>query len=321
MILHYLFTSTGSDPFIAMVNYSIGIAMIWLTYVISLKRSRAEEALKMGHELLEKRVNERTEDLAKINQELHIEITERKRVENALKINETRLLELNATKDKFFFIIAHDLRNPYQGLIGLAKILDEDIDSLNNEEISKFSKELYHIVNNQYNLLENLLAWSQLQQNTMAFNPNSLLLSQQVNNVFNILNGIAATKNISLKNSMHIMLTVHADVNMLQSILQNLITNSIKFTQPGGNIEVRAFAEGNQVQISVSDNGIGISGQNIGRLFSVDSKFRTIGTANERGSGLGLVLCKEFTEKHGGKIWVESEIGKGSRFYFTIPGN
>jgi signal transduction histidine kinase len=108
---------------------------------------------------------------------------------------------------------------------------------------------------------------------------------------------------------------------MLQSILQNLITNSIKFTQPGGNIEVRAFAEGNQVQISVSDNGIGISGQNIGRLFSVDSKFRTIGTANERGSGLGLVLCKEFTEKHGGKIWVESEIGKGSRFYFTIPGN
>jgi PAS domain S-box-containing protein len=247
-----------------------------------------------------------------------IDLTEYKRVENSLKESKEKLEILNATKDKFFSIIAHDLRNPFNSLLGFSELLLTEIDTLSHEEILQFAKGLNGDLRNLYSLLENLLNWSMLQRNMLEIHPENIDISDEVNKVMGILNNSVLEKNISLTNNINKGTIVYADINMVKLIFQNLILNAIKFTQAGGLINVSSIEKEGFIEVTVRDTGVGIEPEKSSELFNFTSLLSTSGTAGEKGTGLGLPICKEFVEKHGGKIWVESELGKGTKFTFTL---
>jgi len=230
-----------------------------------------------------------------------------------------KLEESNASKDKFFSILAHDLRSPFNGLLGFTNILLEDIDQLPKEDIKNFVIQISNATKSIYSLLENILQWSRMQIGRMDYQPIRINLYENVSHIFRLLIGNAIKKNISLESEINDKIYLNADQNMLNSILQNIISNALKFTETGGNIKVMAFVKESFVEISVADSGIGIKKEDMDKLFRIDVKHSTIGTAKERGTGLGLILCKELVEKHGGSIWVESKVGKGTCFSFAIP--
>ncbi|MDR3609658.1 MAG: PAS domain S-box protein [Ignavibacteriaceae bacterium] len=246
------------------------------------------------------------------------DITERKNAEQQrIKYSED-LKVSNATKDKFFSIIAHDLRSPFNTLIGLSEILAHDIDSLSKDDIIECSRNINSALRKQYELLTDLLNWSRLQTNNFELNSDTVVLRDEVNKVIGALNLTAKQKGIEIINSIEDGVTVFADVNMLRLVLRNLITNGIKFTNKNGSVALSAAKKDNFLEINVADNGIGLVKSDVMKLFNNDH-YSTYGTLNEKGTGLGLLLCKEIIEKHGGKIWVESELNKGSKFIFTIP--
>ncbi len=187
-----------------------------------------------------------------------------------------------------------------------------------SEEIIQFSRALNENLNSLFGLLENLLNWSMMQRNMLEYKPAKLDLYNLVNKIIGILSKSAAEKNISLSNNVEAKTFVYADVDMLHSVVQNLLINAIKFTQTEGQIIVSSANKEGFVEVSVRDTGVGIEPEKISRLFNFGSKFTTDGTAGEKGTGLGLPLCEEFIERNEGKIWVESELGKGSKFTFTI---
>ena len=247
------------------------------------------------------------------------DITERKMAENALKENESRLRELNATKDKFFSIIAHDLKNPFNSILGLSNILVEQIHEKNFDGIEEYAAIIQKSSMQVYELLVNLLEWSRTQIGRIEFSPEYIELGALINEVAELLNDSARQKSIVIFKEFPRNMIVSADKAMISSVLRNLITNAIKFTHPDGQVIISADKKPDELTISITDNGIGISKETIGRLFRIDENHIALGIQNEKGTGLGLILCKEFIEKHGGKIWVESEVGKGSTFCFTIP--
>ena len=230
-----------------------------------------------------------------------------------------KLKELNLTKDKLFSIIAHDLRSPFNGILGFSELL---IESLKDFEITK-SKKYVSIINssakNTLALLDNLLNWAKSQTGQINFNPQKIILSSIIREILEHSNSIATVKQITLIHKQTDKIEVYSDKNMLKTVLRNLITNAIKFTKSGGCINIIVITKQNHVEISISDNGIGINEEKLKTLFNISSNTTSLGTENEKGSGLGLVLCKEFVEKLGGCIWVESEVGKGSDFKFTLP--
>jgi signal transduction histidine kinase len=246
-------------------------------------------------------------------------MTEYKRIENSLKESNEELKELNATKDKFFSIIAHDLRSPFQALLGYSEVLASEIETLKTEEIISFSRNLNDSLITLYGLLNNLLQWSMLQRDMLEVKPINFNLYEKADKIIDISNHFATKKNISILNHVDTRHQVFADVDMFSSIIQNLLTNAIKFTKTDGQIIVSATAQNNFIEIVVQDNGIGIEEGKSDQLFNFNSIYTTNGTEGERGTGLGLALCKDFVEKNGGKIWVESELGKGSKFSFTLP--
>lgn len=248
------------------------------------------------------------------------DITERKNAERILRDNETRLRELNATKDKFFSIIAHDLRGPFGNVFVFSNLLAEEIETLTSTEIKQYVTLINKTVAQTMQLLDSLLDWSRLQQGRFLFNPVHVDVNKLVTEVQAELNESASTKNIDVINNIPLLITCNADENMLKTIIRNLVSNAIKFTKPGGKVEVTALQLKNMIEISVIDSGVGIATENIGKLFNIESEISTRGTANEKGTGLGLILCREFVEKHQGSIGVESKINQGSRFFFTIPG-
>jgi len=191
--------------------------------------------------------------------------------------------------------------------------------SLSKEEIITFNQEINKSLKNQYKLLENLLDWSRIQTGKMEFRPIRINLTEKVCDIINILNGNAVQKEICLINNVANDIFVNADQNMLQSIIQNLVSNAIKFTNHKGKIVIEAIEKDNFYHISVKDTGIGIHPKDVHKLFRIDIQFTMLGTEKEKGTGLGLNLCKELVEKHGGKIWAESEPGKGTTFIFTLP--
>ncbi|MFA4924956.1 MAG: PAS domain S-box protein, partial [Ignavibacteriaceae bacterium] len=244
----------------------------------------------------------------------------KKKAADDLAASELQLKELNASKDKLFSIIAHDLRSPFQASLGLSELLATEVDAFSREEIKKFSVEMNNSLKNQFKLLENLLEWSRLQTGRMQYAPVTINFKEFVNDVFALLAGNALKKNIILANLVFQNTVLFADANMLQSILQNLIANAIKFTKHGGDIRVLAKHEGNEmIKIFVQDTGVGITKENLLKIFRTDSTVTTKGTENEKGTGLGLLLCKEMIERHGGTISVESELEKGTTFSFTLP--
>ena len=240
-------------------------------------------------------------------------------LEKTVEIKTAELNELNASKDRFFSIIAHDLKNPFTSIIGFSDMMQESGMQNNPELLQKYSLMINDSAVQTYRLLENLLEWANSQRGKLSFQPLNIKLSELVREEFSLLDDMAANKSIELKNNVNGNLSIVADKNMLKTILRNLLTNGIKFTSKNGEVQVNSSAVDGHVEISVSDNGIGISPEIIDRLFRIDANLATRGTENERGTGLGLFLCKEFVEKHGGKIWVESQVRVGSTFKFIIP--
>lgn len=255
-----------------------------------------------------------------VSSQIAMAISKKKAADN-LTASELQLKEMNASKDKLFSIIAHDLRSPFQALLGMSELLATEVDEFSKEEITKFAGEMNNSLKNQFKLLENLLEWSRMQTGRMQYAPTKIILHEKVNDVIGLLSGNALKKNLTLINLVLPGVFILADENMLQSILQNLLANAIKFTKSGGTVQVSATQISEKLtKISIKDTGVGIDSKNLKKIFRTDSTVTTPGTENERGTGLGLLLCKEMIERHGGTISVESDLGKGTTFYFTLPG-
>ncbi len=247
------------------------------------------------------------------------DITERHQAEEEIKHKTQELIKINAEKDKFFSIIAHDLRGPFNGFLGLTQLMVEESENFSGDEIQEFSKRMNQSASNLFSLLENLLEWARLQRGFISFTPEPFLVLPMVSEIFHLLLDSANKKEIGIINEIPAELGILADKYMLGSIIRNLLSNALKFTPKGGEISIGAKSlPGNFVEFFVRDSGIGMSRKMIDDLFRIDVQTSRRGTENESSTGLGLILCKEFIEKHNGEIWVESEEGIGSVFYFTI---
>lgn len=250
------------------------------------------------------------------------DITEKKQEEERMKFKNEELLSLNAEKDKFFSIVAHDLRSPFNSFLGLTQIMAEDLQSLSMSQIQNIALSMSKSANNLYALLENLLAWSRLQRGLMSFDPKTFPLVPKISESLELVCEMAHRKGIETVINMQEDLVVFADQNMLESTIRNVALNAVKFTNKGGKITISArSASRNSIEISIRDTGIGMNMEMIDKLFRIDEHISRVGTEGEASTGLGLLLSKEFIEKHGGRIWAESEEGRGSTFYFTFPSN
>jgi len=248
------------------------------------------------------------------------DITQRKESELELKKLADELTEMNATKDRLYSIIGHDLRSPFNTILGFSELLSESYDELTDEERKQFASNISISSKSAYNLLENLLEWSRIQLGRTSFTPEIIELSQFVDETLPVLLPVAQNKGITLVNRIPAGQMVYADRNMLNTILRNLISNGIKFSFKGGSVEITSSPVRYGVEISVTDQGVGIPEDILQKLFRIDNLISVPGTSNEKGTGLGLILCKEFLMKHGGTVRVESESGKGSRFILYFPG-
>jgi len=251
---------------------------------------------------------------------VHInEITERKNAEELLAKQTKELQEVNATKDKFMSIIAHDLKSPFNAIIGFSDLMLQNFDQLDQDTFLKGLKTIESASTHAYKLLENLLIWSQNQTGKSQFNPEKLNLKAHINESLKMVESAAINKKIKISVSVMKDLYVFADKNMFDSIIRNLISNAIKFSFKGGKIKISAIESDTEIQISVSDKGIGISPERQSAIFEIDKFTNTSGTENELGTGLGLILCKDFIARHKGKIWVESTPYVGTLVSFSLP--
>lgn len=247
------------------------------------------------------------------------DITKRKNDEETLKTNEILLKGLNADKDRFLSILAHDLKNPFHLLLGFSEMLSENVRTWDLDKLETLAIQINNSSQKIYNLLEDILMWARSQSGKIPFKPEKLNLTDVCTEVVENAKLIASNKNITVKYNVAEKIVVFADLNMLKTILRNLVSNAIKFTNAGGTVFVNTEQNDSFITISVTDNGIGISEKVLSKLFDITQTQTTEGTANESGTGLGLFLCKDFVEKHGGKIWIESELNKGTKIFFTIP--
>jgi two-component system sensor histidine kinase/response regulator len=247
------------------------------------------------------------------------DITLRKQNEEKINLYVGELKELNATKDKFFSIIAHDLKNPFSNILGFSELLRDEVRENDLDAIEQYSDLIYSSAYQTFRLLENLLDWANTHRGHMIFFPEMLSLKDIASDITENLLQFAEKKEIDLKNNITEDTMVPADKNMLKSIFRNLITNSIKFTPHNGIIELTSSVHDHNVEICIKDTGIGMSELTRNELFRIDVNHSTKGTDDEKGTGLGLLLIKEFVQKHHGEIWVESEQGKGSAFKFRLP--
>ena len=248
-----------------------------------------------------------------------IDLTARKKAEEALRESEEKLRELNAQKDKLFSIIAHDLLNPFNSIVGFSEVLMNQIMEKDYKGIDEYASIIKQSSQRILNLLMNLLEWSRAQTGTMHYKPANFDLVEMIKENIMLFEVVANQKTITINKVLPHEISVFADKPMIGTVLRNLINNAIKFTHQGGEINISAEKRATEILVSVGDNGIGISPERVEKLFRIAESDSTPGTNNEKGTGLGLILCKEFVENHGGKIWVESEEEKGSAFYFSLP--
>ncbi|RXQ91535.1 HAMP domain-containing histidine kinase [Ancylomarina salipaludis] len=238
--------------------------------------------------------------------------TSRKQALQLLKIN-------NDTKDKFFSIVAHDLKGPFNALLGFSNLLMSEVREEENSNINEYSTIIHSTLKNTYDFLINLLDWSRSQINGIEYKPEAFFLSDLVDEIFALLKLQADKKEIRMNNFVSDQLKIVADKNILSTIIRNIVTNALKYSNSGGDVKVSASIKNHRLLCTISDNGVGIDAENIDKLFHLDSNRSTLGTDDEKGTGLGLILCRELIEKHKGSIGVESEIAKGSDFWFDIP--
>lgn len=263
-------------------------------------------------------------DIIEINNEQCIiavisDISERKIAENKLLASESSLRELNSTKDKFFSIIAHDLKSPFNGILGFSEILKEQIRNNDYVGIDKYAEIIYKSSKRANNLLMNLMDWSRFQTGRMEFSPEYIEVTVMIRSVIELLNISAEQKSICINLNLPDKLIIYADKFMLETVLRNLISNAIKFTPKKGNVFISVEEKEKEFLFLVEDSGVGIEKMNLKKLFRIDENVSSPGTENEKGTGLGLILCNDFIKKHHGEIWAESELDVGSKFYFSTP--
>jgi signal transduction histidine kinase len=291
--------------------------------------SKFSEAFANTPNINEKRFNRIAELLMHVAQELSAlsynniklakEITIRKEFENQLRKSEQELRDANDSKDRFLSIIAHDLKSPLAALRSMLDLLNADLSDFSDSDIKEIIGEMDNSAKNVFELLEDLLSWSRAQTGKIQFNPDNIDISMILGNTISLMKASADKKNIRLYAELSQGWLCYGDANMISTVLRNLVSNAIKFTYPGGEVSVLVTQLETFMEISVIDTGIGISPENIEKLFKLDSHLTTLGTSQEKGTGLGLILCKEFVEANDGRIWVESQQGKGCTFKFTLP--
>jgi PAS domain S-box-containing protein len=248
------------------------------------------------------------------------DISERKKAEKDLALKNVELSDTVAEKDKFFSIISHDLRSPFNGFLGLTQMMADDLPNMTLDEIQNVAISMRQSATNLYRLLENLLEWSRMEQGIIPFSPTNIKLNEIVNQGLQTIMELANNKNISVSLNIPDEIWVFADSNIFETVIRNLASNAVKFTPNGGQVIISAKTVGQQnIEVSVKDSGIGMSSEILSKLFMITGNISRRGTNNEPSTGLGLFLCKGFIEKHGGRIWAESEEGKGTVFHFSIP--
>lgn len=300
----------------------LSISVVFLTLFLIYIIFRGYKGKQNANKLLEEKnisIQDKNEEIEAYNEELKVTNDELNFQKEEMFVQKGKLEILNATKDKFFGIIAHDLRNPFNLLLGLSELLVEQISTAEYDKSKEIAEKINQTSSVAFDLLENLLTWSRSQTGQILFCPSNFNLKDVVDTNILLLKSSAENKGIHLSSTLTDDLYVHADKNMLLTILRNLLTNAIKFSRNSDKIIVNAEENDDCFTIHVSDTGVGIDKSVINKLFKVNENVKTDGTANERGTGLGLILCKEFIDWHKGKIWVESKIGMGSRFSFTLP--
>jgi two-component system, sensor histidine kinase and response regulator len=256
---------------------------------------------------------EKKNELEQLNEALH-------KSKEIIRADAKRLEKLNAEKDKFFSIIAHDLRSPFAGCIGLTEILATSVENMSNEDIAEYAQTLNETASQINKLLENLLEWARMQMGLIGYNPENENFIEMIANTISLYEKAAKDKKIHFHQQLPENLKVYADTNMVNSIMRNLLSNAVKFTHPKGNIKIEAQATGNDmIEIQVSDSGIGIPKDLQSKLFRLDQKVSRPGTSGEESTGLGLLLCRDLVQKSGGTFSLESKEGQGSTFKFTLP--
>lgn len=248
-----------------------------------------------------------------------LDVTELKIKEETLLNKQAELKEINSAKDKLLSIIAHDLKNPFFGIIGLSDIVIEDFDELKDDEKMKFLHDINQVAKDTFKMLENLLDWSRQQTGMMVFEPGNFDINEVIKTIIEAYRPHAVIKSIKLEVELLEGLTVFADINMIKTVLRNLVTNAVKFTKPGGRIIIKSELVSDYAVIKVIDDGVGISDEDMKKLFRIDESLRTIGTLGEKGTGLGLLLCHDFVEQNGGTIAAEQNPDAGTTFSFTLP--
>jgi signal transduction histidine kinase len=276
---------------------------------INLKSINMPYNIPVNEATSEKNLRSKIQELADLNASLEIKVEQRT----------SKLLEIVSTNGKFLSIIAHDLRSPFSSILGILELLKMSLKKFNKDEIEQYIDIVYNSANNTLILLDNLLVWAVAQNKEKNFNPVKINLYDLLREEIENLKTVARQKQIEMSHSVEPDLNVTADLQMVKTVFRNLINNAIKYSNPNGEIKIDACELKKFVEVSVKDNGVGISDENQRKLFKIDSFHSTPGTYDEKGTGLGLLLCKEFIELHGGNIRIESQPGKGSLFAFTLP--
>ncbi|MFN2267810.1 MAG: ATP-binding protein, partial [Desulfonatronovibrio sp.] len=248
------------------------------------------------------------------------DITERKLADDKIKLINQKLEEANDQKEKLLSIIAHDLKSPMAGVFSISKLLAQDIQSLSQQEIKLISDEIHKSMENLMILLDDLLQWAQMSSERMEFSFEKIDIHKLAEPTLHTARDMAQRKSIKIQSEIPEDLFIVADKSMINTVIRNLIFNAIKFTNKDGNIFIKARIAESFVEVCIQDDGIGMEEKVLSTIFTVDKSKRQLGTEGEKGTGLGLVLCKDFVEKHGGRIWAESEPDKGTRVFFTLPG-
>jgi two-component system sensor histidine kinase/response regulator len=257
----------------------------------------------------EKTIYKQNFELKELNTSLELKVEQRTK----------ELKELNATKDKFFSIIAHDLKNPFNTLMGFSELMIINLAAYDKKQISEFINIIHATSKNAYSLLENLLDWSRSQTGRIELKPLEISLFELVDENVSLMKGIASNKEIKLVNEVRKDAMAFADHNMINTVIRNLLSNSLKYTAKGGTVKISSEITGDKAKITVSDTGVGIQEENLDKLFRIDVNYSTRGTEDEEGTGLGLILCREFIHKNKGELGVKSTFGIGSEFFFTLP--
>lgn len=267
----------------------------------------------------EQEIKKLLDEISLANHALAASLEQKNALIDSLEETKNKLEESNYEKDKFFSIIAHDLRSPFNGFIGLTKVMVEDIEDLSLREFHEFSKALHDSAENLYKLLENLLTWSSEKRGSTSFRPEPFLLKESVDIAYNLQKASLENKEQKVEIEVSPDIYVFGDTQMVNTVIRNLLSNANKFTRKGGLIKITAREIDNEIEISIADSGIGIPEDILKNLFKLGEKTSRKGTDYESSSGLGLLLCKEFVEKNNGRIWVESTEDIGTTFYFTLP--